>query len=196
VGGEGFLALTWREIELLSLEIAERVSSTQRVDAIIAILRGGWLPASLIADYMGIKKLGAIEVKFYKAIGETAEKPVVVQPLTMSIRGLRILVVDDVSDTGKTLATTVSFLNHYGPQEVKTATLFLKPWSTFKPDYYARETASWIIFPWDKAETASELLARGMSIEEVAKLIREDTSILERILRARGTHGNRNSAQA
>ncbi len=184
-----FKPVSWREVEHHCVTIAEQVRSRiERVDIIVGVLRGGWIPARLLSDYLGVATMGALEIKFYKSIGETAERPVVTQPLIMDIRDKVVLVVDDVADTGKTLNVAVNFLNHYGPKKILTASLYLKPWSMHRPDFYAEETDAWIIFPWDKAETVEELVSRkGYSVEEVAKVTGEDIEFIKKIIKTRKT---------
>jgi hypoxanthine phosphoribosyltransferase len=182
-----FKPVSWREIEEGCLNIAEQIANNhEHVDIIVGILRGGWIPARLLSDYLGVDSMGAIEVKFYRGIGETAERPVVTQPLIVDVRDKVVLVVDDVSDTGKTLNTVVGFITHYGPRKVLTATIYVKPWSMYRPDYYYEETDAWIIFPWDKAETIAELVSRqNMSLEEISKLIGEEAEFARRVLETR-----------
>ncbi len=182
-----FKPITWRDVENACVKIAEDLLHKGiRIDVIVGIMRGGWIPARLLSDYLGVDKMGALEVKFYKGIGETAEKPVVTQPLIIDIRDKSVLVVDDVADTGKTFNVAVNFLGHYGPRRILTASLYLKPWSMHRPDFYAEETDAWIIFPWDKAETLEELIAKkSFSVEEVARITGEDIEFIRRVYNTR-----------
>lgn len=100
------------------------------------------------------------------------------------MQGLRVLLVDDVADTGKTLAAATSYISMHGPEEVKTATLYLKPWSMLQPDYYGEVTDAWIIFPWERMEAVRELVKeKGMSLEEAARIAGVDPRAAERLLR-------------
>ncbi|KSW11366.1 phosphoribosyltransferase [Pyrodictium occultum] len=182
-----FKPVTWREVEDGCARIAEQVLSKGiKVDVIVGVLRGGWIPARLLSDYLGTPVMGALEIKFYRGIGETSERPVVTQPLIADIRDKVVLVVDDVADTGKTFNMAVSFLSHYGPRRILTAALYLKPWSMYRPDFYAEETDAWIIFPWDKAETVEELVKkRGLTLEEAARITGEDLGFLKRVFNTR-----------
>lgn len=184
-----FQPISWREVEEGCAYIAEKILRDRvKIDAIIGVLRGGWIPARLLSDYLGVHDMGALEIKFYRGVGETAEKPVVTQPLIIDVRGKNILVVDDVSDTGKTLNVAVNFLSLYGPKKILTATLYFKPWSMYRPDYYAYETDAWIIFPWDKAETVEELIVKkGMSLEEVSRITGDHLDFIKRIYSTRRT---------
>ena len=95
-----FLPVTWDELHRRSLELAHKVlESGYFPDVIIAILRGGYVIARIIADVIDVDELGVVEVKFYKGIGETAERPVITQPLVTDVRGKNVLIVDDVVDS-------------------------------------------------------------------------------------------------
>ncbi|MEB3755667.1 MAG: hypothetical protein GSR79_02215 [Desulfurococcales archaeon] len=157
-GGIELYYVSWSDIEKYSRIIAEKVSADKYVvDAIIGIMRGGIVPSRIIADYLGVRNLGTIEVMFYQRPGETRHKPVIRQPLTLNISDKNILIVDDVSDTGKSLQVALSAITLYGPSQIKTATLYIKPWTTFIPDYYGASATKWIVFPWEKNEVKREL---------------------------------------
>ncbi|WP_243666043.1 phosphoribosyltransferase [Vulcanisaeta sp. JCM 16159] len=82
-----------------------------------------------------------------------------------------MLVVDDVTDTGKTLAVARDILRFYGAREVRTATLYVKPWSKIKPDYYVGTTDKWILFPWEVGEVIRSQV-QGSSPESVIRSLR------------------------
>ncbi|AEM39615.1 phosphoribosyltransferase [Pyrolobus fumarii 1A] len=180
-----FITPSWSEIEELCMEIAEDVlRDGYKPDIVVGVLRGGIIPAKIVADYIGVKRIATVEVKFYAGIGATREEPVITQPLIENVRGQRILLVDDVADTGKTLAHVASFLNYYGPSEVRTATVYVKPWSMVKPDYYGEETDAWIIFPWERLEMLTELVEHhGFSLEDASEVTGIDPERAEQLLR-------------
>ncbi len=153
-------------------------------DIVVGVLRGGVVAAKLVADYLGVSRLGFLEVKFYAGIGVTREEPIVTQPLVEKVAGLRVLIVDDVVDSGKTLAHAVSFVSMYGPREVRTAAVYLKPWARFKPDYYGEVVDAWIVFPWERMEVFRELVESGWSAVEAAEVTGLDPGLAERLLQA------------
>lgn len=65
--------------------------------------------------------------------------------------------VDEIVDSGQSLKLIIDHINQQGASEVKTATLYYKPSSIIKPDYYEKETSKWIIFPWETKETLKEI---------------------------------------
>ena len=103
-------------------------------------------------DYLGIKDLMSLGVKFYSGINQRLAKPEVYQDLPVSVEGKKILLFDDVADTGESLVFASEYLMKQGAKEVKTATLFYKERSAIRPDYFGAITAAWIIFPFEIRE--------------------------------------------
>jgi len=125
-------------------------------DLIVGIGRGGWVPARLMSDMLGIDQILAMRIEFYNKPGKSPGVPVVTQGVSRpAIIGRKILVVDDVSDTGESLEIAKGELA--AAKEVRIATLHYKPHSKLKPDYYTRQTSAWIEYPWEKRETARAL---------------------------------------
>jgi hypothetical protein len=108
----------------------------------------------------------------------------------MKIADKKVLVVDEVADTGKSLKLVKEHIIEKGATEVKIATVYYKPWSIVKPDYYERETSKWIVFPWEIKETVRKLVKKcrekRKSIEkETAKLVKAgiSTELVKRFLK-------------
>jgi hypothetical protein len=147
----------WEEIEEGILTITERMLSDDFVpDVIVAILTGGVIPAKLMSDVLGIKSMRYIDVKFYKGVNSRENKPIVRAVYVDSLENKKVLVIDDVSDTGETLDFIGNVIAMFNPSLVRTATIFVKPWSRKYPDYYYKVVDKWIIFPWDKWEVVRE----------------------------------------
>ncbi len=164
--------LSWSKFLDMSIELSMKiVESRELPDVIVAVLRGGYFVAKLVADYLGIDTIATIEVKFYRGIGERAERPIVVKPLTIDIRGRDVLIVDDVADSGRTLQVVSDIARLHGARTVHTAALFYKPWSIIIPDYYVEETDRWIIFPWEIGETLRELREKYGGLQEAARSV-------------------------
>ncbi len=129
-------------------------------DFIVGVCRGGWIPARVLSDLLGNPNLASSKAECYTDIGETTAEPNLSQSVSVDVRGKRLLVVDEVADSGKTLKLIVSHLKASGAGEVKTATLFYKSHSLFKPDFFERETSNWIVFPWDTKEAIKVIFER------------------------------------
>ena len=142
--------LTWEGFGAASRELSQTIADSGfRPEIIIAIARGGLLPAGALAYGLGIKLSDAINVEFYTDVHETLPDPVLLAPMLDpdSIDGRRLLVVDDVADSGRTLALVLELLRGQGA-EVRSAVIYSKPRSIIEPDYHWKQTDEWIVFPW------------------------------------------------
>ncbi len=142
--------LTWEAFGTASRDVARAIVADGFVpEVVVAIARGGLLPAGALAYALGIKNCGAINVEFYTGIGTVLDAPEVLPPaLDMSyLDGRRVLLVDDVADSGRTLALAVRLLQERGA-EVRSATIYTKPSTIIQPDYAWKDTGLWIDFPW------------------------------------------------
>ena len=133
----------------------------------------------MLGDYVGISEIGGVGIKFYKGVGDHFERPIITQPLTLNIKDKTVLVVDDVADSGRTLQLAVELIKLYGPKEVRTAALYIKPKSIIIPDFYAAETDLWIVFPWEPAEVLRDVAnLRGIKyVEEELRKVANDIGL-------------------
>jgi len=152
---------SWDQIYTLLLRLAKTIQKTGfGPEIIVGVSRGGWPPARVMSDLLENPKLANVAAEFYVGVAETKGKPVITQPVSVSVKDKKVLVVDDVADTGESLRLVQSYLENQGAKEVKTATIYYKPWSTMVPDYYEKETRSWIIFPWERKETVRKTVEK------------------------------------
>ena len=141
-------------------ELAQQiVNSGWKPDLIVAIARGGLIPAGAIAYAMGVKAIGTMNLEFYTGLGETLDEPQVLPPLmdVSALDGKKVLVVDDVADSGKTLKKVMELIDEDGLSldgkthakvDARSVVIYKKPVSIIEPDYIWRKTALWINFPW------------------------------------------------
>ncbi len=170
-----FETVDWDHLYNLLLEIADRVKERgYESDVIVGISRGGLLPARILSDLLDNPHLANIKVDFYVDIYQTKKAPVITQPVSISVTDKRVLVVDDITDSGQSFRLVWETLAKEAA-EVKAVTLYHKPWSCFTPDIYARETEAWVIFPWEYRETikklGTQLLEEGKSLVEVEAVL-------------------------
>ena len=89
----------------------------------------------------------------------------------------RVLLVDDVSDTGDSLMLAKEHVLAGSPGELKVATLHIKPWTSLRPDYHASETEAWIVYPWEPVESIRSIAAKlgknGYSAREIREKLLE-----------------------
>lgn len=117
-------------------------------DTILGVVRGGLFVAAGIAYALEIKDVRHVNVEFYTDIGETLSEPRIIGdvPYLADLSGKKVLVADDVADTGATLAFVRNLLP--ADAEVHAAVLYAKPGTTYAPELAWRETDRWIRFPW------------------------------------------------
>lgn len=142
--------LSWEIFGQAQEELAQQIADSDfSPEVLVAVARGGMLPGGALTYSLGVKLTDAINVEFYTDVNETLADPILLAPLldTDSIRGRRILVVDDVADSGRTLALVLKLLRGFGA-EVRSAVLYTKPRTVVQPDFSWRTTDKWIVFPW------------------------------------------------
>jgi hypoxanthine phosphoribosyltransferase len=136
------------------LSLARKIVKSGFVpDVIVGVSRGGWVPARVLCDLLSATVLASVGVEFYAGVGVRKGQPRLTQPLSAAVSGKRVLVVDEVADTGKSLKLVKEHVIKEGAKEVRTVTMFTKPWSVVEPDYHGKKTSCWVVFPWETKET-------------------------------------------
>ena len=126
-------------------------------DLIVGVSRGGWVPARVLSDLLENRNLTDARVESYSSLDNHVDAPSLTQTVFPCVTGKRVLIVDDVADSGSSLNLVKGHVLGKDAKEAKIATLYYKPWSTVKPDYYEKQTKRWIVFPWDMKETIRKL---------------------------------------
>ena len=142
--------LSWGRFGKATRELAQVIADSGYLpNVVVAIARGGLLPAGALAYALGTKAAGTLNVEFYSDIEQTLADPIVLEPLldTDALHGKRILVVDDVADSGRTLALVMELLAPH-TAEARSAVLYTKSRTIIRPDYSWGATDLWITFPW------------------------------------------------
>jgi hypoxanthine phosphoribosyltransferase len=150
--------LTWDGFGAASRDLAREILADGFVpEVVVAIARGGLLPAGSIAYGLGVKNCGALNVEFYTGIGTVLDAPEVLRPAldTEYLGGRKVLLVDDVADSGRTLALAVKMLRERGA-DMRSVVIYTKPTTIIQPDYSWKKTSLWIDFPWSAQGTVIE----------------------------------------
>lgn len=152
-----YIAPSWDRLDSLTHEVAKQVLESQcNCDLVVALAKGAWPMSRSFIDFLGKKDLASLGVKFYSGINERLKEPKVYQDLPAEvkdeIKGKKVLLFDDVADTGESLRFAVDYLLECGAAEVKTATIYMKARTIVVPDFYGAETDAWIIFPFEVRE--------------------------------------------
>ncbi|MFF8918086.1 phosphoribosyltransferase [Streptomyces sp. NPDC015032] len=118
-------------------------------DVVLSIARGGVFVAGGLAYALDCKNIHLVNVEFYTGVGTTLEMPVMLAPVPNAIdfSDKKVLIADDVADTGKTLKLVRDFcIDHVA--EVRSAVIYEKSHSLVKCEYVWKKTDRWINFPW------------------------------------------------
>jgi hypoxanthine phosphoribosyltransferase len=152
-----FLHLSWDQIQTLTEALAKKIEESGfKPDIIVAVSRGGFDPARILCDQLSIRRLASVQLEAYDGMVKRPE-PIVVLPVNADLRGKKTLLVDDVSDSGASLLKAKEHLIEKSAAEVRVATLHIKPWSKYVPDYYSESVDAWVVYPWELKECLQEL---------------------------------------
>lgn len=142
--------MTWDELGTGTRALAEAIHADGWApDLVLGISRGGLLIAGAIAYALDVKNTATLSVEFYTGIDERLELPMLLPPVPdlVDLGEARVLIADDVADTGATLELVREFCaGRVG--EVRIAVLYEKSRSTVASEYVWRHTDRWIMFPW------------------------------------------------
>lgn len=146
-----YLSVNWKDYHALSQKIAAALLAHEKpFDIIVAIGRGGLTFGHLLSDFLRIP-ISSITIQSYTDIQKQGEVHIT-QELSYGIDKKRVLLVDDIADTGTTLKRAIAYLKTFHPSVITTATLFYKPHSAHRPDYFAKQTRLWILQPFEVTE--------------------------------------------
>ena len=209
------LVVDWDYAYNLCRDVSERIKAAGFMpEVIIGVARGGWYLARVLCDFFMVKDLfslkmehwgvtatvtGAAELKF--GLDSEAQK---------KLKGKRVLIADDVTDTGDSIKFALEYVSAFEPLDVKTATMHHKTSSSFMPDFYGELMTEWrwIIYPWSVYEDMMELMAKMMEkrsgkadLEEIRSAMKDEYDLyipyhlLREVLANMESHGKLRSEE-
>jgi len=157
--------VTWDEIVEWSWGLANIIkSSGYKVDVVIAIARGGYVPARLLCDFLGVENLLSIQSQHWTEAARKGERAIIKFEYEVDLSGYNALLVDDIVDTGESFLLAKKFVEErWKPRNLKTAALqWISSVAKFKPDFYFMEVKEWIWFqyPWTRMEDVYQFMKR------------------------------------
>jgi len=133
--------------------LAIDISEDYDIDSIVALSRGGLVPARYIATELDVDNIYTLGIRFYDRFNKKLKTPIIYQGFTHTFKRFeRILIVDDIVDTGESIKTAVDLVTASKGRNIITCSLHYKPKSSIKPDYYYKEVSdnTWIVYDWEK----------------------------------------------
>lgn len=145
--------VSWDEINSITKTLADDISKKHHIDCIVAIARGGLVPARYLAKYLNIKRIYTFGIEFYNDVNKKFRVPHIYQKFTTTFNANQVvLIVDDVIDSGESMGVVVNKVIKNGAKNFVTCSLHYKPKSTYKPSFYGKqiENTVWIKYDWEK----------------------------------------------
>jgi hypoxanthine phosphoribosyltransferase len=144
--------LSWVDVDKLITSIVPRLFASN-FDLVIAITRGGIVPAAIMSERLGIQQVLVASVAFYEDEEHDLDWPVFMQfPDDSLLRGKLVLIVDDIWDRGKQVVSVSERVKYAGGTSQSAVLHYKAHRSQFpdkSPDFYGAQTEDWIIYPWD-----------------------------------------------
>lgn len=171
-----FMSLSWEELHRAVYGLSEKIKEAcPDCSLLVAMARGGMTPAHMLSDFLKLP-VATFTLSSYRDMQQQNLTEITYQ-VGGQLKGKKILLVDDISDTGKTFVKGIEHIKNMGGVEIKTAALFAKPWTQYLPDYYELKTDKWIVFPYEVRETiesVSRIMEKeGKKNDEIRRKLKE-----------------------
>ena len=154
--------MSWSRFSELSENVAEKINASgYKPDFMVGLARGGWVLSRVLCDYLGVKDLVSLKVEHWGVTATPDGKASIKYAFDIDLSGKKVLVVDDITDTGESLTVAVDYVGKKNPAMVKTAALLHIEGSKFTPYFYGEEIKwRWVVFPWNVVEDLCNIIPK------------------------------------
>jgi Predicted phosphoribosyltransferases len=160
-----FFKLSWEQFYKDCLFLGKKIKQAhKKIDRIIAISRGGLIPARILSDFLQLS-ISNIVISSYSNLKQLKE-PKIIEVSEIDLKDKSILIVDEVSDTGKTFVRALKYFKEKPVKNIVTCAPYIKPKTQFIPDFYHKSIDAWIVFPYDIRETYEAFLKEEKNKEK------------------------------
>ena len=168
---------TWADVERWADSVAASVRATGKLpDAIVGLTRGGWVPARLLGDRLGVHRLVSLRVQHWGITASRDGQARLTEGLSGDVAGLNVLLVDDITDTGESLRLAREHVLAARPRSVETAAFVHIASSRFVPEHWGEEIPRdawvWVVFPWNYWEDLTTLASRAEKLTPGLEAVR------------------------
>ena len=168
----------WEYIYGLTREVSDEIKADDfEPDVVVALARGGWFAGRTLCDFLGLDDLTSLKIEHYVGAAQATGEPEVRYPMPEgSVEGKDVLIVDDIADTGQSMAHAAEYVRERDPSSVRTATLQLLGTSEFEPDFVGERLGewAWIVYPWNFIEDMVELIEGVLSKSDAVTFQKDD----------------------
>jgi len=162
-------AVSWSEADGWADAIERQVRAANRLpETIVGLTRGGWVPARLLADRLGVRRIVSLRTQHWGITATPTGAASLTEGLSGPVKGERVLVVDDITDTGDSLRLAVDNVRTAGASQVESAAFLHIAHSKFLPTYFGEEIPRdrwvWVVFPWNYWEDLTALARQAADL--------------------------------
>jgi len=175
--------MDWELFYSLSQAVADKIiSSGYAPDFMVGLARGGWVLSRVLCDFLGVKDLVSLKVEHWGVTATPDGKARLKYPFNIDLTGRKVLIVDDITDSGESMEVATDYVRTMNPDEVRAAALRHITGSKFIPDFYGDEISwRWVIFPWnyheDMCNIVERVLERTSDPSEMKRILKADYKI-------------------
>jgi len=169
-----FSLLDWSDLTQITEDLAQQINGqAQQYDRIVALANGGLTMVRHLADRLNLKTISLLQISSYQGVAEHDPEPVILQPLPMDVQGEKILLFEDIVDTGATLEVMDKYLDTIGVESYQVATQIEKSHTIRRAEYVGAYNDDWIIFPYETRETILDLKAKWLQASNTLAEVKE-----------------------
>ena len=167
-----FIKISWEKYERDCIALAKKVKFANcRIDRLVVISRGGLVAGRILSDLLNLP-ISHIAISSYTDLKQKKDIRITEVP-KKTFANENLLLVDEVSDTGKTFKRAVSYFKEFPNCKTSTAALYIKPHTTPLPNFWQERLDGWIIYPYEVKETTDAFLQLFKTKEKAEKKLLE-----------------------
>lgn len=167
-----FFKLSWEQFYKDCLFLGKKIQESKvKIDRLIAISRGGLIPARILSDFLKLP-ISNIVISSYTNLKQLKE-PEIIEVSEIDLKDKSILIVDEVSDTGKTFIRALKYFQEKPVKNLLTCAPYIKPKTQFIPNFYQKIIDAWIVFPYDLRETYEAFLKEEKDKEKAIEKMKK-----------------------